>query len=121
MSDDASITECLGRNGGLHALSLFPSPIKGIRNYCLPPGGIPPFFLLSFLLSREFHPLNRSYPTDFIMEINPTQTTTMELEAMEAKENNDDRDMARLGKSPVLKVKRSLFPQVMLLELILIT
>ena len=45
----------------------------------------------------------------------------MELEAMEAKENNDDRDMARLGKSPVLKVQRPLFPQVILLELILIT
>ena len=43
------------------------------------------------------------------MEINHTQTTAMDLEAMEAKENNDDRDMARLGKSPVLKVESPLF------------
>ena len=44
----------------------------------------------------------------------------MELEAMGAKENNDDRDMARLGKSPVLKVERPLVPQVILLSMILI-
>ena len=43
------------------------------------------------------------------MEINHTQTTAMELEALGAKENNDDRDMARLGKSPVLKVEHHCF------------
>lgn len=48
------------------------------------------------------------------MEIDPTQTKAMELEAMEAKKDNDDRDMARLGKSPVLKVERRSFPQTIL-------
>ena len=39
------------------------------------------------------------------MDIDHTQTKAMELEVLEAKENNDDRDLARLGKSPVLKVR----------------
>ena len=32
------------------------------------------------------------------------QLTSVELEGMEARKNNDDKDMARLGKNPVLKV-----------------
>ena len=32
------------------------------------------------------------------------QMKAMELEGVESKQNNDDIDMARLGKSPVLKV-----------------
>ena len=32
------------------------------------------------------------------------QMNTMELGGLESKQNNDDIDMARLGKSPVLKV-----------------
>ena len=43
------------------------------------------------------------------MDTDPTQTKAMELEVIEAKENNDDRDLARLGKSPVLKVRCPLF------------
>lgn len=53
------------------------------------------------------------------MEIDPTQMRAMELQVMESKENNDDRDMARLGKSPVLKVKRPLSPQAILFVLLL--
>ena len=49
---------------------------------------------------------SRAHSTEFSMDINPTQTKVMELEAMEAKKDNDDRDLARLGKSPVLKVQR---------------
>ena len=32
------------------------------------------------------------------------QMSAMELGGLESKQNNDDIDMARLGKSPVLKV-----------------
>ncbi len=32
------------------------------------------------------------------------QLKAVELEGLEARENNDDKDMARLGKNPVLKV-----------------
>ena len=45
----------------------------------------------------------------------------MELEVMGPKQNNDERDMARLGKSPVLKVKGELFPHAIRLILILTT
>ncbi len=34
------------------------------------------------------------------------QLKAVELEGMEARENNDDKDMARLGKNPILKVCR---------------
>ena len=38
--------------------------------------------------------------------MNAIQMNAVELEGMESKQNNDDIDMARLGKSPVLKVWR---------------
>lgn len=40
------------------------------------------------------------------------QMNVVELGGMESKQNNDDLDMARLGKSPVLKVWRPIcFPK----------
>ena len=132
MSDVTSITERLGRSGGVK-YEYFPSPIKGIRNYltashhvapllfeCRLVQELPPFYFSLSYYHAKYHPLNRSNLSKFMMEINHIQTTAMELEAMGAKENNDDRDMARLGKSPVLKVRRPLLPQVILLRMILI-
>ena len=43
--------------------------------------------------------------------MNSIQMNTLELARLESKRNNDDRDMARLGKNQVLKVWRPIcFP-----------
>ena len=62
MSDDTSITECLGRSGVTSrpkskALAIAASYTRGPT---FSRAGIPPFLLFSFLLSREYHSLNRS-------------------------------------------------------------
>ncbi len=85
---------------GLSKLQLFTEvpPFSAIGIQCQVSSFLDSSFL-SLLVLICFHPF-----ASLQVKMNSIQMDAVELGRIEAKQNNDDKDMARLGKHPVLKV-----------------